>query len=257
VFSLTGGTGPVRVAFTDRHGGVSRGRHASLDLGGPGADPAAVAENLRRVAAAFAGSASAPVAVMRQVHGAAVVEVTAAPPAGEVSTRPECDALLTRAQEVTLLVRAADCVPVLLGDPDAGVVAAVHAGRGGVARGVVPATVLAMRGLGAGRIRAWVGPHVCGRCYEVPADLRDQVAGAVPATLAETSWGTPALDLGAGVRAQLAGAGVAATDVETVPRCTREDPDLFSYRRDGPGSGRLGGLVRLARVGAARDRVAR
>jgi purine-nucleoside/S-methyl-5'-thioadenosine phosphorylase / adenosine deaminase len=204
-----------------------------------------VAGNLRRVAGAFAGSPSAPVAVMRQVHGAEVVEVRDAPPAGAVAQRPECDALVTRAEEVTLLVRAADCVPVLLADPDTGVVAAVHAGRTGVARGVVPAAIRAMRDLGAGRVRAWVGPHVCGRCYEVPAALRDQVAAAVPATRAQTSWGTPALDLGAGVGAQLTQAGLGAADVVTVARCTREDLDLYSHRRDGAGSGRLGGLVRV------------
>jgi YfiH family protein len=245
VFSLTGGTGRVRVAFTDRHGGVSRGGYASLDLGARGDEPEAVAENLRRVAAAFAGASSARVAMMRQVHGASVVEVDDAPPAGQAGPRPECDALLTTVHEVTLLVRAADCVPVLLADADTGVVAAVHAGRSGVAQGVVPGAVRAMRECGALRVRAWVGPHVCGRCYEVPAGLRDQVAAVVPETRAETAWGTPALDLGAGVRAQLARAGVADEDVQTVPRCTREDPDLFSHRRDGSAAGRLGGLVRL------------
>jgi YfiH family protein len=245
VFCLTGGTGRVRIAFTDRHGGVSRGGFASLDLGAPGDDPDAVAENVRRVAATFTGSASARVAAMRQVHGATVVEVRDAPAAGQVAERPECDALLTRAEEVTLLVRAADCVPVLLADGEAGVVAAVHAGRTGVAQGVVPRAVQAMRDRGAARVTGWVGPHVCGRCYEVPTTMRDEVAAVVPHARAETAWGTPALDLGAGVRAQLADVGV--DDVETVPRCTREDPDLYSHRRDGPATGRLGGLVRLVR----------
>jgi hypothetical protein len=100
-----------------------------------------------------------------------------------------------------------------------------------------------MRELGAGAIRAWVGPHVCGRCYEVPADLRDEVAAAVPATYGETSWGTPALDLGAGVAAQLAAAGVAAS---VVPGCTLEDPTFHSYRRDGDAAGRFAGLVWLS-----------
>jgi copper oxidase (laccase) domain-containing protein len=99
-----------------------------------------------------------------------------------------------------------------------------------------------MRDLGADRIRAWVGPHVCGACYEVPADLRDEVAAVEPATRATTSWGTPALDLGAGVRAQLEREAV---EVEEVARCTREDAALYSYRRDGAGAGRLAGLVRI------------
>jgi len=148
--------------------------------------------------------------------------------------------------DVVLLVRAADCVPVLLADPDAGVVGAAHAGRQGVAAGVVPATVEAMRDLGAREVTAWVGPHVCGDCYEVPVALRDEVADVVPDTRATTSWGTPALDLGAGVRRQLDDAGVRVVDVST---CTRTSPDLFSYRRDGAGSGRLAGLIRL--TGAA------
>jgi hypothetical protein len=97
-----------------------------------------------------------------------------------------------------------------------------------------------MRSLGAGEIRAWIGPHVCGRCYEVPAEMRAEVAKTVPATYAETSWGTPALDLGAGVEAQLAAAGVPA---ERVPGCTLEDDRFHSYRRDGAAAGRIAGLV--------------
>ena len=69
--------------------------------------------------------------------------------------------------------------------------------------------------------------------------------GGGPGTATETSWGTPAVDLGAGVRSQLATAGVGAASVESLDRCTREDPDLFSYRRDGAASGRLAGLVRV------------
>src|SRR5262249_39768905 len=117
-----------------------------------------------------------------------------------------------------------------------------HAGRQGVLLGVVPATVSAMRALGADQIEAWIGPHVCGGCYEVPEDLRAQVAAAVPATYATTTWGTPSLDLGAGVRAQLDAEQVSVIDVGG---CTRESSDLYSHRRDGDRAGRLGGLVVL------------
>lgn len=177
------------------------------------------------------------VADLSQVHGRHVA--VAAP--GE--PRSEGDGIVTDQPDVVLLVRAADCVPVLLADPAAGVLGAAHAGRPGVAAGVVPATVAAMRDLGARDVTAWIGPHVCGACYEVPADLQDEVAAAVPATRATTSWGTPSLDLGAGVRAQLEEAGAQVVDVAA---CTRESPDLFSYRRDGAGSGRLAGLIRRA-----------
>jgi YfiH family protein len=143
-----------------------------------------------------------------------------------------------------LLVRVADCVPVLLADPVAGVVAAAHAGRAGVAAGVVPEAVARMRRLGARDITAWVGPHVCGACYEVPPKMQAEVASRVPETQATTAWGTPALDLGAGVRAQLAAVGAQVVDAA---RCTRESVDLYSHRRDGAGAGRHAGLVRIRR----------
>jgi YfiH family protein len=141
------------------------------------------------------------------------------------------------------MVRAADCVPVVLGDPEQGVIGAAHAGRLGLVRGVVPATVARMRKLGAEHITAWVGPHICGRCYEVPAEMRDEVAAVEPATRATTSWGTPAVDLGAGIRAQLERDGVTVIDAA---RCTLESPDLYSFRRDRDEAGRQAGVVRLA-----------
>jgi YfiH family protein len=135
----------------------------------------------------------------------------------------------------------ADCIPVLLaGESAAGpVIAAVHAGRPGIANGVLPAAVDSMQSLGASRIRAWLGPSICGSCYEVPAALRDEVAAVVPAARSTTSWGTPALDLPAGARSQLEGAGVG---VEYAGGCTLETKTLYSYRRD-RNTGRFAGLV--------------
>jgi hypothetical protein len=120
------------------------------------------------------------------------------------------------------------------------VVAAVHVGRAGLVAGVVPEAVRVMRAAGASVIRGWVGPHVCGGCYEVPASMREEVAAVVPESRAETSWGTPSVDIGAGVLAQLRRDHVAVVDAS---RCTVEDQDLHSYRREGSASGRLGGLV--------------
>lgn len=194
---------------------------------------------------------------MRQVHGSHVhvadrewlersrlhAEELPAGSAAEVSAARslvEADGLVTDVPGVALLVRVADCVPVLLADPDGGVVGAAHAGRNGLVAGVAPATVARMRDLGADRIVAWVGPSICGRCYEVPEELRREVAVAVPEAAAETSWGTPAVDVGAGVVAQLRAEGVEVVDAS---RCTREDQELWSYRRDGDAAGRLGGLV--------------
>lgn len=229
---------PVDLAFTDRHGGVSGAPFDSLNLALEGDDdPRSVADNLRRVLDDFAPGDL--LADLHQVHGAEVVTVADVP--GEW-VRPDADAIVAATPGVVLAVRAADCVPVLLADPRAGVVGAAHAGRKGVAAGVVRRTVERMRDLGATDVTAWIGPHVCGSCYEVPAEMQAEVAAAVPATAATTSWGTPALDLGAGVRGQLEAAGAVVVDVS---RCTRESADLYSHRRDGRGAGRLAGLVRL------------
>ena len=224
------------MAFTDRHGGVSGGPFDSLNLAMEGGDdPVSVQENLRRVAAKF--NANGPLVGMRQVHGA-VTEVVAAD-----SGTPVCDGLVTAAAGVALLVRVADCVPVLIGDVEAGIVGAAHAGRKGVASGVVTATVQRMREQGAsGPLVAWIGPHICGRCYEVPESMRAEVAAVVPSAYSTTSWGTPALDLGAAVTAQLTTLGVEVIDAG---RCTREHEDLYSFRRDGAEAGRLAGLIRI------------
>lgn len=231
--------GPVDLAFTDRYGGVSGIPYAELNLARDGEDdPQARAENLRLLMADFAPDDV--VADLRQVHGAAVEYVGAE----GFADAPPADGVLTATPGVTLLVRAADCVPVLLADPAAGLVAAVHSGRPGLLAGVVPATVQRLRSLGAGDLTAWIGPYVCGACYEVPAELQAEVGAAVPASVAVTSWGTPSLDIGAGVRAQLESEQVAVVDLSV---CTRESADLYSYRRDGVNAGRHAGLIRVRR----------
>jgi YfiH family protein len=173
---------------------------------------------------------------MRQVHGAVVALV-----ADESPGRPEADALVSTVPDTVLVVRVADCIPVLLADVDAGMVGAVHSGRPGLAAGVVPAAVRRMRDLGAREVTAWLGPRICGACYEVPEQMRAEVGALVPEAVATTSWGTPSLDIGAGVRAQLERLGVEVVDVAG---CTRESEELFSYRRDGARAGRFAGLVR-------------
>lgn len=228
-------------AFTDRWGGVSAAPYEELNLGGAvGDDPKAVLANRERAAEAL-GLDPARVVWMNQVHGAEVAVVDA--PWGDRPV-PEVDALVTAEHGLALAVLTADCVPVLLADPVAGVVAAAHAGRPGMVAGVVPAAVRAMTRLGAepDRIVARTGPAVCGRCYEVPEAMRAEVAAVEPAARSETSWGTPAVDVVAGVHAQLERLGV--TDRERSPWCTLESHDHFSYRRDRV-TGRLAGYVWL------------
>lgn len=244
MFSFSATRGAVAVAFTDRDGGVSTPPFETLNLAGAsavGAERDHVRENLRRVLQAFAGSAEEPVATVHQVHGSEVLVVgrDVSPGSGEP---PRADGLVSDQAGVTLLVRMADCVPVLLADPESGVIGAVHAGRRGITAGVVPRGAEALRALGARRLVAWVGPHVCAGCYEVPAVLRDEVCATVPEAHAVTRWGTPAVDLGAAVEAQLTREGA---EVVVTGGCTVESARLYSYRRDGERAGRLAALVRV------------
>jgi YfiH family protein len=230
--------GGVRFAVTGRYGGVSSPPYAELNLGGHVGDRTTdVAENRRRLAAAT-GLPRQRLLFMNQMHGADVAVVDA-PLAGPA---PDVDALVTREPGLGVAVLVADCVPVLLADAGAGVVGVAHAGRPGLVAGVVPAAVKAMRDLGAQDIVARIGPSVCGLCYEVPAPMRADVAAAVPESYAETRQGTPAVDVAAGVAAQLRAAGV---DYERVGGCTVEDGGLFSYRRDQT-TGRFAGMAWLA-----------
>lgn len=230
--------GRAMIAFTDRFGGGSQAPFDRLNLGGHvGDDPDVVAEN-RLLVAGELGLAAGHVLYMNQVHGADVAVVDEP----WTTKPPDVDALVTTNTSLALAVLVADCVPVLLADPDAGVIAAAHAGRPGLVAGIVPAVVAAMRDHGAREIVAVAGPAVCGACYEVPADMREDVTAVVPAAHAQTSWGTPSVDVRAGVVAQLTELGVAATASAT---CTRTDPASYSYRRDHR-TGRFAGLVRLA-----------
>ena len=245
----------ARGGFTTRAGGVSAGRYAAARGGGlnlglhVGDAPAAVLANRGRLAVAV----GAPVAWMDQVHGAEVRVVDGAP---QGTSEGECDALVAAGRPaghpdgpVAVAVLVADCVPVLLADAGGRAVAAAHVGRSGLVRGVLAATLarLATAGVAPDDLYAAVGPGICGRCYEVPAALRTEVDAAVPGTASTTSWGTPALDLPAGVRHQLAALGVGRLD--HVAACTLEDERFYSYRRAGraPGdatTGRFAGVVR-------------
>lgn len=180
-----------------------------------------------------------PVLNAYQVHSARVLEVDPSTDARELA-RTEADALVSAAPGVGLAVRAADCLPVLFADPERGLIGAAHAGRVGLGAGVLAATVSALAGLGASRLVAWIGPHICGACYEVPETLRAEFSASMPHAAAQTSWGTPSLDLGAAAEAQLISLGVQVTRVDP---CTRTSPRLHSYRRDGAAAGRQAAVV--------------
>ncbi len=216
--------------ITTRAGGRSVAPFATFNLSaGVGDDPAAVAANRARASREL----GIPLVFLKQVHGTTVATVDTVPEPGEPD-RPDTDAVVTALPGVGIAVLAADCVPVLLADPGAGVVGAAHAGRVGAAAGVVPATVAAMEALGARRraIEVLLGPAICGSCYEVPAAMQAEVDAALPGSAVRTRAGTPGLDLRAGIYHQLTALGVGKVGADL--RCTNEEPTLYSHRGDGP-----------------------
>jgi YfiH family protein len=228
----------IRRVTTTRAGGVSASPFDTFNLGDHvGDDPSAVNTNRKRLTAAL-GLGDDGVVWMNQVHGDHVVVVD------EPAKAPvdKTDALVTTTPRLALAVVTADCVPVLMGDVRAGVVAAVHAGRVGAQKGVVARTVEAMLRLGAhvDDVSALLGPAVSGRNYEVPEEMASAVEASLPGSRTTTSRGTPGLDLRAGIARQLTALGVTAIDID--PRCTVDDRNLFSHRRDAP-TGRLASLV--------------
>ncbi len=242
----------VSVAFTDTGAG-----NLALHVQDDPLEVMARRSRLELAAGLDGGSGTRRFQYMDQVHGnhvefieaygpgpTADALVAAAPASSAASGRLATSPRPTMTPQAVqpLAVMVADCVPVLLvgtGPGDSPVLAAAHAGRPGVASAVVPATVAEMRRRGAVDISAWLGPSICGSCYEVPEQLRAEVAAKNPETWSSTSWGTPALDLPAGVRAQLAALDV---PVEYSGECTLENDSLFSYRRDSL-IGRFAGLV--------------
>ncbi len=162
---------------------------------------------------------------LRQVHGAGVVVVEA--PGAHAGAAG--DAAATRSPGVALAVHTADCAPIALVSRD-GVIGAVHAGWRGLEAGVVAEAARAMRGLGAGRIDALLGPCIRPECYEFGAgDLDRLVARFGPTVRARTAAGQAALDLPAAVRVALAEAGVdLVADVGTCTACRADE--CFSHR---------------------------
>jgi YfiH family protein len=231
----------VLAGFSSRAGGSSQAPYDSLNLGlFIGDDSAAVLAN-RGALAAACGLTAEGLTWMRQVHGRDVWDAASGP----AESPGPVDAMFTNRPGQALCVLVADCAPVLLADPGARIVGAAHAGREGLVAGVVPALVSAMTAAGANpaRMRAVIGPAICGRCYEVPPELQARVGAVAPAAMCATPAGTCGLDIAAGLQAQLATAGVGT--IGTDGRCTAESSGLYSYRRDGK-TGRFAGLVWLS-----------
>lgn len=227
--TLTG----IRHAFFTRAGGVSSGLYASLN-GGVGSqdDAGKVVENRARMAAAL-GVEPQRLLTAYQSHSPNVV-VAELP--WTTGNWPQADAIVTRMRALAIGVTTADCGPVLLADPRAGVIGAAHAGWRGALTGVIEATVAAMERLGAarGQIRAAIGPIIRQTSYEVGPDLVARFRTEDPASsrfFAPAKRETHAMfDLAGYIAARLKRAGITA--VEDTGVCTYADPErFFSYRR--------------------------
>jgi YfiH family protein len=233
--------------FTTRAGGVSVGTWSSFDLSVRVGDDVDHVRANRELLLGLLGSG--PLHLPDQVHGRHVAVVdneSVGSPQWTLTGAPGADALVTTLPGVPLAVLGADCMPVLFADHSAGVIAAAHAGRPGLAAGILQQTLATMATLGAdpGRTTVVIGPAACGRCYEVPEQMRDDVAAVVPGSAATTRQGTPSLDLAAGAEALLRRAGVVS--IRRLEICTIEDERMFSHRRSaGRPTGRHAGVVML------------
>lgn len=233
--SLAASPGSAKAGY-----GSAKAGYGSANLAfGVGDDPVAVAVNRSQLARQIELS-PARLIFMNQVHGTTVAYVTEP----RVDSLPETDAMVTNITGLGLAVLVADCVPVIARDQRAGVIGVAHAGRLGAAAGIVPALIAAMMDLGArpADLELAIGPAICGRCYEVPESMRDEVDAQLPGSACVTADGTAGLDLRAGVAGQLQVLGVGRVRVDE--RCTKEDPNLFSHRGSAP-TGRFAGVVRL------------
>lgn len=223
--------GAVPHAFLGRRGGVSGGAMWGLNAGyGSGDDREAIAENRRRAIAAVLPRAE--LATLHQVHSANAVAVDA--PWGN-DEPPRADAMVTDRPGLLLGILTADCAPVLLADPIAGVVGAAHAGWRGALAGVTDAAIALMEELGASRerIAAAVGPCIAQPSYEVDDEFRETFVGDDPANarfFAPGEAGKPHFDLQGYAVHRLIAAGIG--EVESVRLDTCAQPDrFFSYRR--------------------------
>lgn len=240
----------IRHGFFGRRGGVSEGEFAALNASASvGDDPANVAENIHRAVMALKAG-PLPVALAKQVHGTAVLTLA---DESDPAARPEADALVTARSGVALGILTADCAPVLLADPGAGVIGAAHAGWRGAAAGILANTVAAMETLGAApsRIVAAIGPVISGANYEVGADFAETIARDYPQArrhLLIDEFPVPHFDIAGLVIAQARALGLRS--IAQIGGCTYGQPEIYySHRFATHGGGRAGRQISLIALG--------
>jgi polyphenol oxidase len=242
---------------TTRHGGVSTGAYGSLNLGGHvGDDPAAVAENRRRLAAAL-GVDKLTVADQKHTARVAVVDGRLAGRghdgvADAAAAFPATDAMITNLPGVALTVLVADCAPVVLYDPVRGAIAVAHSGRVGTIKGVIPETINAMAaafGSAPADLMIGIGPAIGAASYEIGATEASSVSAAFGEAgarlLTPTRPGHATFDLTAAIRAQLSAAGVKERNVHDMAIDTRTSTDDFFSDRAARPCGRFAAVAVL------------
>ena len=211
----------VTVVYTTRLGGVSHGDFGDCNLGGKGGD------DLQAILAnrvSLAKSVGCGLSLVSQVHSGRAVDVA------QAATVVEADGQVTSRAGVALGMFAADCLPVLMADAQAGVIGAAHCGRKGLQRGIISATIDAMVAKGAApeRIAATLGPCICGDCYEVGDAIADGFDAQFPGTFTLTRFGGPGIDIAKAARMELAKAGVPVDSiVDSRPRVNAASQYLY------------------------------
>ena len=238
----------VTVVYTTRLGGVSHGDFGDCNLGGKGGDdPQAILANRVSLAKSVGCGLSLVSQVRFRARGgrgcimasehprsasmcpARPGEVTADGEA-QAATVVEADGQVTSRAGVALGMFAADCLPVLMADAQAGVIGAAHCGRKGLQRGIISATIDAMVAKGAApeRIAATLGPCICGDCYEVGDAIADGFDAQFPGTFTLTRFGGPGIDIAKAARMELAKAGVPVDSiVDSRPRVNAASQYLY------------------------------
>lgn len=236
----------IRHGFFGRRGGVSEGEFSSLNASSAvGDDTANVTENIHRAVMALKGG-PLPIALVRQVHG---TEVLVVDKTYDIRNRPEADAMVTTRSGIALGILTADCVPVLLADPHAGVIGAAHAGWKGAVGGIVGKTVAAMTQLGArpGDIVAAIGPAISLAHYEIGDDMARSIRQNHPDAarfIDTTTWPKPHLDVPGLVFDQIGHLGLASVDA--LASCTYADAEAyFSHRHATHNHARAGRQISL------------
>jgi YfiH family protein len=240
-------------AFSTRLGGVSPMPEAALNLAGFNEDDAEnIYENRRRFLQLFEGDWT--LAGCWQIHSADVrivhnqLEAQSKP--GVLGDDVYCDALVSDTPKILLAVKTADCVPVLLGDPETGAFAAVHAGWRGTSESIVIKAVAQLQSEYSARpenLRAAIGPAANTCCYEVGSDVIEKFKERFPHSehlFTPTSAGHARIDLQTANRDQLNAARVLPERIHVARFCTMDRNDLFfSYRREKSAQGRVGRLM--------------